>query len=224
MPTNKLDFVKQAALFRGADEAALAQIAQYLFEKRLLRGESVLNEGGEAQALYFVAEGVIKLYKTSAEGKEQIISLLRPGDFFNEVPLLDNRPAPANAEALGPALLYGLQKSNLRVILRQYAQVTGNLLGMLARRVRYLISLVEDLSFHSVTARVAKILLEYATLSAETGTQLTQRDMAAIAGTAREVVSRSLKHLEDRKLIEMRKHQILIKNLAGLKALVEPAI
>ncbi len=180
----------------------------------------VLNEGGSAQAMYFVAEGAVKLYKTSAEGKEQIISLMRPGDFFNEVPLLDNGPAPANVEALGEALLYGIQKDNLGVVLRQYPGINSNMLSMLARRIRYLISLVEDLSFRTVPSRVAKILLEN---SAEhDGGHLTQRDMAAMAGTAREVVSRSLKYLEERGLIEMRRHQIVIKNVKGLKQAVEP--
>ena len=222
MPDSKMEFLKKTALLNGAGDAELAGISQYLFERQLKRGETVLSEGGEAQALYFVAEGVVKVYKTSAEGKEQIISLMRPGDFFNEVPLLDNGPAPANVEAMGPALLYGIQKVNLRIILRQYPHVTGNLLAMLARRIRYLISLVEDLSFRTVSSRVAKILLDTATLGADAGARLTQRDMAAMAGTAREVVSRSLKYLEDRKLIEMRRHQIIIKNMQGLKELVEP--
>ena len=223
MSIDKAAFLNKTAMFNGAGETTLADVSKYVFEKQLRRGEAVLNEGSEAQALYFVAEGVIKIFKTSAEGKEQILSLMRPGDFFNEVPLLDNGPAPANAEALGPALLYGIQKSNLRIILRQYPVVTGNLLGMLARRIRYLISLVEDLSFRTVPSRVAKILVENAAIPAETGAHLTQRDMAAIAGTAREVVSRSLKYLEEQGLIEMRRHQIVIKDLAGLKQFVEPS-
>jgi len=223
MTTERIPFLGTTTLLRGVGEEVIASIAQYVFERHLKRGETILSEGGEAEALYFVAEGVVKIYKTSSEGKEQILSLMRPGDFFNEVPLLDNGPAPANAEALGPAMLYGIQKSNLRIILRQYPHITGNLLGMLARRIRYLISLVEDLSFRTVSSRVAKILLEYATVKAETGAHLTQRDMAAIAGTAREVVSRSLKYLEDQGLIEMRRQQIVIKNLNGLKQLVEPS-
>jgi len=222
MAIDKAAFLSKTSLLNGVSPDVLTGVSQYVFEKHLKRGESVLNEGGEAQALYFVAEGVLKIFKTSTEGKEQILSLIRPGDFFNEVPLLDNGPAPANVEAMGPALLYGIQKSNLRIVLRQYPQVTGNLLSMLAKRIRYLISLVEDLSFRTVSSRVAKILLEYATLRNDIGTHLTQRDMAAIAGTAREVVSRSLKFLEDKGLIEMRRQQIVIKNVNGLKQMVEP--
>jgi CRP-like cAMP-binding protein len=219
----KIRFLAGTALMKGVGPALLPEISRYVFEKQLRRGEVVLTEGGEADAMYFVVQGVLKLYKTSAEGKEQIVSLVRPGDFFNEVPLLDGGPAPANVEALSPALLYGIQKTSMGIIVRQYPAIAGNLLTMLARRIRYLISLVEDLSFRSVSSRVAKILLENASGTA-VGARLTQRDMAALAGTAREVVSRSLKYLEERGFIEMRHHQIIIRDRQGLKSMVEPDI
>jgi len=218
---DKLAFLRNRSLFDGIEEAAVAEISQHVFEKQLRRGERVLKEGEKDQALYFVAEGAMKIFKISADGKEQILALMRPGDFFNEV-LLDDGPPIASAEALGAVLLYGIRKSDLRLIMRQHYQVASNLLIMLAWRVRYLISLVEDLSFRTVPARVAKILLENAKVT--DGTRLTQRDMAALAGTAREVVSRSLKYLETRGFIEMRKRQIVLKNISALRELADPNI
>ncbi len=218
---DKLVFLRNRPLFDGVDEAAVAEISQYVFEKQLKRGDAAMKDDNKDQALYFVAEGAMKIFKISADGKEQILALMRPGDFFNEV-LLDDGPPIASAEALGAVLLYGIRKSDLRVIMRQHYQVASNLLNMLAWRVRYLISLVEDLSFRTVPSRVAKILLENAKVT--DGTRLTQRDMAALAGTAREVVSRSLKYLETRGFIEMRKRQIVLKNVNGLKELADPNI
>jgi CRP/FNR family transcriptional regulator len=182
-----------------------------------------LNEGAYASALFFVAEGVVKLFKTSAEGKEQILSLMRPGESFNDVPMFDRGPSPVNAQALGAVTLYGIQRNDLEIMLRQYPEFSQNVIQVLARRIRYLISLVEDLSFRSVVSRVAKILVENLEDTSAPSTRLTQRDMAAMAGTAREVVSRSLKYLEDEKLIEMRRHQIAIRNKKGLEQLVEPS-
>jgi CRP/FNR family transcriptional regulator len=92
----------------------------------------------------------------------------------------------------------------------------------MARRLRRLISLVEDLSFRHVIGRVARILLDYAA-DAANGTRLTQRDMAAMAGTAREVVSRSLKTLEADGIINIDRHRITITNREALKKMVEPA-
>jgi CRP-like cAMP-binding protein len=221
---NKLEFLKATALLRGLPEASLAAIAAQVFEKRLERDEMVFHEGDRAGALYFVAEGVVKVFKTSAEGKEQILSLMRPGDFFNDVPLLDGGAVPASAQAMGQVSLYGIEKSQLELMLRQYPPISGNMLRMLAQRIRYLMTLVEDLSFRPVAGRVARILLENAVGGLQPSPRLTQRDMAALAGTAREVVSRSLKFMEDEGFIEMRQHRIVIKNIAGLKELVGPTV
>ncbi|MCL2149918.1 MAG: Crp/Fnr family transcriptional regulator [Dehalococcoidia bacterium] len=216
---DKIDFLGTTPLLAGVDRAAITEISQHVFEKRLRRGERIRNETGEAQAMYFVVEGVVKACKTSADGKEQIFSLMRPGDYFNEV-LLDSGPILASAEALGTTLLYGIKKAHLRTIMRQHSQVAGNMIGMLSGRVRQLTALVEDLSFRSVAARVAKLLLENDRVTDKA--RLTQRDMAAIAGTVREVVSRTLGALEDRGFIEMYKRQIAIINPDGLKELSDP--
>ena len=218
----KLEFLKASPFFAGLSADSLEAISRHVFEKKLQRGEMALNEGMQAGALYFVAEGVVKLFKTSAEGKEQILNLVRPGQSFNDVPMFDGGPAPVNAQALGAVVLYGIQRDKLDNLIKQYPQLSQNIIRILAGRVRYMVSLVEDLSFRSVLSRVAKILLENVAGTATPGLRLTQRDMAAMAGTAREVVSRSLKYLEDEKLIEMRKHQIAIRNRKALQDLVEP--
>jgi CRP/FNR family transcriptional regulator len=87
--------------------------------------------------------------------------------------------------------------------------------------VRYLVSLVEDLSFKHVIGRIAKILLEYAVDGKETGQRLTQQDMAAMAGTVREVVGRSLKILEDEGTIRLDHHRIVITDKEALKRIIE---
>ena len=221
---DKLAFLKASPFFAGMSQEKLDAISQRVFEKSLARGQMALNEGTEAGALYFVAEGVIKLFKTSAEGKEQIIALMRPGDSFNDVPMFDRGPAPANAQALGPVTLFGIQRDDLDTMIKQYPELSKNIIRVLAGRIRYLISLVEDLSFRSVVSRVSKILLENIASPQVAGTRLTQRDMAAMAGTAREVVSRSLRYLEDEKLIEVRGHQIVIHDKKGLEMMVEPGL
>jgi len=219
----KLEFLSASPFFAGFSSTKLEGVSQRVFEKKLARGEMTLNEGTYSSALFFVAEGVVKLFKISAEGKEQILSLMRPGESFNDVPMFDHGPAPVNAQALGAVTLYGIHRNDLEMMLRQYPELSQNVIQVLARRIRYLISLVEDLSFRSVVSRVAKLLVENLGDTAAPGPRLTQRDMAAMVGTAREVVSRSLKYLEDEKLIEIRRHQIAIRNKKGLEQLVEPS-
>ncbi len=164
---------------------------------------------------------MVKVFKTSAEGKEQILNIVRPGESFNEVPILDGSPNPTGAQAIGPVVLYGIRRGDLKVILQDYPQVALNIIKVMAERVRHLVSLVEDLSFRRVVGRVAKILLEQAGDGSGTRPRLTQQEMAAMAGTAREVVGRSLKSLKERGAIRLEHHRIVITDKEALKDMVE---
>ena len=215
------DFLKHTSYFSGLGFAELDSIAKLFFEKKVERGKMFLLEGELDEVLYFVASGAVKVLKTSAEGKEQILNIVHTGDSFNDVAAFDGGPNPAAAQAMGPVLLYGISKNNLETILRDYPQVAMNVIKVLASRARYLVSLVEDLSFKHVIGRIAKILLEYAVGGKGTGQRLTQQDMAAMAGTVREVVGRSLKVLEEEGAIRLDHHRIIITDKEALRMIIE---
>ncbi|MFC1965314.1 Crp/Fnr family transcriptional regulator [Chloroflexota bacterium] len=215
--TIRLEFLKSSPYFYGLDPAQLDSLGKFAFEKTAERGEILVFEGEPDNALYFVVSGVMKAFKTSADGKEQILYLIRPGESFNEVPVFSGGPNLASAEAMGPVLLYVIKRSDLEVILREYPQVALNTIQVLSRRVQHLVSLIEDLSFRHVTGRVAKILLEHAGDGTSQGPRLTQQEMAAMAGTAREMVGRSLKSLEEEGTIRLDRHRIVITDKEALK-------
>ncbi len=217
----QIEFLKSIPYFSGLSLAELDSVRKLIFEKTAERGEMILLEGEQAEALYFVASGVVKVFKTSAEGKEQILNMVRPGESFNDVPILDGGANPASAQAMGPVVLYGIRKSDMGVILRDHPQVALNVNKVLAQRVRHLVSLVEDLSFRHVIGRVAKILLEHAGDGIGPRPRLTQQEMAAMAGTAREVVGRSLKALEEGGAIRLDRHRIVITSKEALKEMAE---
>jgi len=217
----QLEFLKSILYFSDLGLTELESIRRLVFEKTADRAEMVLLEGESAANLYFVASGVVKVFKTSAEGKEQILSIVRPGESFNDVPIFDGGLNPASARAMGPVLLYGVKKNDMEAILRDHPQVALNVIKVLARRVRHLVSLVEDLSFKRVVGRVAKILFEHIGDEMGRGPRLTQQEMAAMAGTAREVVGRSLKALEEGGLIKLDRHRIIIKDKEALQKLTE---
>jgi CRP-like cAMP-binding protein len=217
----QLEFLKSILYFSGLSPAELESIRKLVFEKTADRAEMVLLEGESADNLYFVASGAVKVFKTSAEGKEQILSIVRPGESFNDVPIFDGGPNPASARAMGPVLLYGIKKHDMKAILREHPQIALNVIKVLARRVRHLLSLVEDLSFRHVISRVAKILLEHIGGEMGRGPRLTQQEMAAMAGTAREVVGRSLKALEEEGAIKLDRHRIIITDKEALQKIME---
>jgi len=220
---SKLELLKSSPYFSELSSTELEAVNKLTFEKSYERGEMLLLEGEAAGALYFVASGAVKIFKTSADGKEQILAIVRPKETFNEVPIFNGGLNPASAQAMVPVIVYGIRKSDLEIILRKYPRVALNVIKVMANRLRHLVSLVEDLSFRHVIGRVAKILLDYAGDETITGPRLTQRDMAAMAGTAREVVSRSLKTLEEYGVIKVDRHRIIITNRGVLEKVVEPS-
>jgi len=217
----QLEFLKSILYFSDLGLAELESIRKLVFEKTADRAEMVLLEGESAANLYFVASGVVKVFKTSAEGKEQILSIVRPGESFNDVPIFDGGPNPASARTMGPVLLYGIKKIDMEAILRDHPQIALNVIKVLAGRVRHLVSLVEDLSFKHVIGRVAKILFEHIGGETGRGPRLTQQEMAAMAGTAREVVGRSLKALEEEGAIKLDRHRIIIRDKEALQKIME---
>ena len=215
---DKKGLLRQSPYFAGLSPDEFAIIEELAMEERYDRDAIVLSEGDENRKLYLVASGAVKIFGTSAEGKEQITALARPGDSFNDVSAFDGGAAPAGVQALTPLVVYAL---NGRILLEQscrLGQLAANIVQSLAGRVRQLGALVADLSFRPVAGRLARILLEQ-TDSGHTP-HLTQRDMAAMAGTAREVVARALKSLEADSIVDIQRHRIVILDRKALEGMI----
>lgn len=217
-----LDFLRQIPYFAGIPDRDLEHIRPLVHERSYPRGEMIILEGEPCEAIYFVQSGRVKVFKTSPEGKEQILRIMKAGDTFNEVPVFDEGPNPASVEALDTASLYILSAEEMQLLMRDLPAVSHNVTRILAARLRHLVELVEDLSFRHVTGRVAKILLQHVRASGSNGEgaeRLTQQQMATMAGTAREMVGRALKGLEQAGAIKMERGRIVIVNPAVLERL-----
>jgi CRP-like cAMP-binding protein len=209
--------LKSSPYFSGLSDTALSSLTRYFSEKKADRGEILVYEGEPAEALFLVINGVVKVFKTSADGKEQIFGIIRPGETFNDVPVLSGGKNLVSAGAMSPVLLNGIKKKDMETIIKENPQVALNVVHVLSRRVQELVSLVEDFSFRHVSGRVAKILLEYALDVSSGRPRLTQQEMAAMIGTAREMVGRSLKSLEKEGAIRIERNRIIITNQKTLR-------
>ena len=212
----QLEFIGKVEYFTGLSRTELEAVLQHVHEKKAERGDILVFEGEPSQTLFFVVAGAVKIYKTSADGKEQILQIIRPGESFNDVPLAGGANI-ATAEAMGAVTLNTVKKSEMTAIIGEYPQVARNTIVILSRQVQRMVALVEDLSFRNVAGRVAKILLEYAGEGGGEKPRLTQQEMAAMIGTAREMVGRSLKTLEEDGLIKLDHHRIIVTNREALK-------
>ncbi len=215
--TVKSEFLKAIPYFTGLSDSEIESVGKYIFEKKADRGEILSFEGEPSDVLYFVVAGAFKVFKTSADGKEQIFRIIRPGESFNDVSVLSGMPNLISAAAMGAVVLNAIKKNDLEIVLREHPQIALNVIQVLSRRVQELVSLVEDFSFRHVTGRVAKMLLEYAGDGAGERPRLTQQEMAAMIGTAREMVGRSLKNLETEGAIRLERNRVIITDQKALR-------
>jgi CRP-like cAMP-binding protein len=214
-------FLRHVAIFSGLDESVLEQISRLMVPREVKKHEIIWLEQEPARMIYFVAAGMLKLFKTSDGGKEQILRLARPGDCFGHAGALNGGRHPESVQAVVPSVLYGLSSQNLEALLAAYPRVSRNAIKLLATEMHHYMSLVEDLSLRCVNGRLAKMLLTDNIKGAcDNSLVLTRADMAAMTGTVREVIGKSLKTLEDKGVIRYDRHKIVIRDREALKSLM----
>ncbi len=205
--------------FQGLSAKEMETIKPFFFGKRYARNEVVILEGEPCWAVYFVASGSVKVTRNSPEGRELVLRIIRQGETFNEVPVFDGGPNPATVVALEATRLYGIPAEKMGDIIRLHPRVAMNILRIFGHRLRQMVTLAEDLSFRHVMGRLAKMLLENVA-DREEGPRLTQQDMAALVGTAREMVSRSLRSLEQMGAVKVEGRTVRIVDPDVLRELI----
>ena len=218
----QIEQMQSMTYFTGLKTADLESISRYLGPRSSQRGELIVIEGGSAQFIYLVASGVVRVYLTSSDGREQVLQLARPGDSFNDVAVFDGLPNLANASAMSQVLLYSISRIDIQHIMEQFPSVRKNVVDVLAGQIRRLVSLVTDLSFKRVTARLARLLLEQSQI-AEVSPYITQQQMATMIGTVREMIGRAIKDLEVAGAIRMERHRIVIVDIKMLEKISDPS-
>ncbi len=216
----ELGFLRRVAIFSGLDDSVLEGIGRLMMPREVKKHEIIWLEQEPARMIYFVGVGLIKLFKTSDGGKEQILRLAQPGDCFGHAGALNGGLHPESVQAVVSSVLYGLASHDLEGLLDEHPQLARNAIKLLATEMRHYISLVEDLSLRCVNGRLAKMLLTDNIKGArDTSLILTRADMAAMTGTVREVIGKSLKTLEDKGVIRYDRHRIVIRDREALKSL-----
>jgi CRP-like cAMP-binding protein/biotin operon repressor len=217
----RLKRLKQEAMFQTLPEDELQWLARVSRTQCMAPGELLLLEGDECRALYIVDRGTIRLSKSSSShsfgfGREQTIRLMVPGDSFNEVPVFDDGPNPVTAEALDDACVIVVPKRDVQDLVSRSPEFAGVIIKIMSQRLRHMIAMIEDVSMRDVTGRVAKILLqiqqptEGVGAGVTLGRRLTQREIAEMAGTAREVVARALKKMERTGAVSIKRGNVQI--------------
>ncbi len=156
------EVLSKAPLFEALDEEGAAALRSSITEVRLGRGQTLFSEGDEGDRLYVMLSGKVKLTRKSADGRENLLAVLGPGEMLGELSLFDPGPRTASAVAVTDAVLAGLGHDDLRPFIMRQPEVAVHLLKALATRLRRTNDVVADLVFTDVPGRVAKALLDLA--------------------------------------------------------------
>lgn len=212
------DILSRAPLFEALDSESAAELRTIVTEVRLSRGQRLFAEGDEGDRLFVVLDGKIKLTRMASDGRENLVSVLGPGEMFGELSLFDPRPRTMSATAVTETELAALAHAALRPWLTSRPQVAMHLLGALARRLRRTNEVMADLVFTDVPGRVAKALLD---LSDRFGQQqddgihvhhdLTQEELAQLVGASRETVNKALADFAGRGWLQISARSVVIK-------------
>jgi CRP/FNR family transcriptional regulator len=203
--------------FAGLPEPTLESLAKEAVWRAYEGGEIIFLEGEQANGLYFLQSGWVKVVKSNPSGREQVLRFMEPGDTFNEVGVFANQPNPATAVALEPAGIWLLPRQTLTRTLRQNPDFAQHALAKMAERVLHLVTLVADLSLRPVTGRLARLITDDAVDGVlQRPRWYTQTELAARLGTVPDVVQRALRQLENDGLIKVERQQIRILDAPAL--------
>ena len=215
------DFLRVLPYFTALGDEDLRRIESEVLERSFAKGEILFLEGELCHGLYVVKSGRVRIFKSSPEGREQVLLIARQGDSFNDVPVFDGGPNPASGSALEPSTVYIVPKETVLSLLANCPPARA-IIKVLAARLRHLTMVVENLSFRNVISRLAKMLLDLAVV--EGGPlpilRLTQDEMAAMVGSVRDVVGRVLRALEKAGAIKLDGQQVRVVDPRKLKEMI----
>jgi CRP-like cAMP-binding protein len=217
--TQKVSALSEIALFAALSESELHGLAQRAVEKRFAADEILFWEGEPCLGIFLIIQGSVKIFRTSASGREVMLSIEKAPATVAELPLFDGGAYPASVRVVEPAVALFINKNDFQQFCRQNPDVALKVLAVVGRRLRHLVGLVESMTFGSVTQRLARMLLEASKAAGSDTFDLpaTHQELASRLGTVREVVSRNLGRFRAQGLISIQDRQVQIINRAGLQ-------
>lgn len=219
-----LQIISIIPLFRGLSEDHLSQVRRIAVDKFYDKGRTVFSEGDECNGFYVVADGRVKIYKVSTEGKEQIFHIYGPGNPFGEVPVFSGQKFPANAQTLLKSHLLFFPKASFVDLISNNPSLSLNMLAALSMRLREFTVQIENLSLKEVPGRLAGYLIYLAEEQGNKGhvtLNISKGQLASLLGTIPETLSRIFSRMSAQKLIEVKGRSIELLNFERLIDLAE---
>ena len=212
-------------IFSELTESELAFLARGAVPRRFSPGEAVFSEGEACAGLYVVESGHVRIFKSSAGGREQVLSIDGPGSSIAELPVFDGGNYPASVTAVDHATLLFVSRQDFQALCLAHPQVALKVLRVVGARLRRLVGIIEELSFTTVRHRLASFLLRLGRTEGKRtarGVEVTlpvsNQELASQIGTVRELVSRNLSRFQSEGLLTIDGRIVIIHDLRALEA------
>ena len=213
----KIDLLQSVSLFWDLTEEELGYIEEKMVTKRYENGNYIFLEDSEGEQCFFVAKGSVKVTRLSKDGREVILTMLNAGDFFGEMSLLDGESRSANVIALEKTEVLTLNREDFLTVLHDYPTIAIQLVKEMAGRLRKSDRQIASLSLSDAEKRITMCIIRFADdqgviQNGKVSIPKTpiQQDIANMAGTSRETVSRALSILEKENLIKRNGRELII--------------
>jgi CRP/FNR family cyclic AMP-dependent transcriptional regulator len=225
--TGRAAVLARVPIFSDLSDTELKFLSDRAVTKRYASGELIFSEGDPCAGLYIVESGDVRIFKMSAGGREQVLTVEHAGNSVAELPIFDGGNYPASASAGSDCTLLFISRNDFRALCLEHPEVALKVLRMVGLRLRRLVGIIEELSFTTVRHRLAALLLR---LAGEAGAHsgraefkiASNQELASQIGTVRELVSRNLSRFQAEGLIELEGKNITIPDLARLETEIHP--
>jgi CRP-like cAMP-binding protein len=224
-PASTLALLKGVPIFSSLNEKEFAFLSARVVQRKFRAGELIFGEGEPCVGLYVIEAGSVRIFKSSAGGREQVLSIDGAGGSIAELPVFDGGNYPASAQAITATTLLFFSKQDFHSLCIQHPEVALKVLRVVGGRLRRLVGIVEELSFTTVRNRLAALLVRLAKsggVRSRKGVEfilpVNNNELAAQIGTVRELVSRNLSRLQSEGLIEIDGRTIVVRDLGKLEA------
>ena len=207
--------LRSVPLFASLSEEPLRMLTTVVTRRSVTRSTIIMAAGDPVDSLYIVLSGRLKVMMSDADGKEVILSILGPGEFFGEMGLIDEAPRSASVVAIEPCELLAINRRDFKKCLAENFEMAMAVMRGLVRRLREADRKIGSLALLDVYGRVARLLLDMAeTVDGQkmVTKRLPKQDIAKMIGASREMVSRVMKDLQTGGYIEMRGSSIVLRD------------
>lgn len=221
--SNRLSLISNIPLFHSLPEAALTMLDRILKEREFARGDNIFTEGSESTGFYIVMKGRVKVFKLSIEGKEQILHIVGPRELLGAVSAFAGNPYPAYADAMESTTALFFPRKEFLTLIRKEPSVVMNMMANLSLRLQHFTRMIEDLSLKEVPGRLAAYLLY---MCQQTGCgdainiDISKGQLASLLGTIPETLSRILRKMSEKGIIEVSGRRIKLINKKTLQDII----